>query len=78
MPTALGPLDMTPPVMLAPMAGITDLPFRALVARFGAGMVVSEMVASHAMLNARPCNWLAVKRHPWLRPPKWLQGRAPK
>ncbi|MEO0380231.1 MAG: tRNA dihydrouridine synthase DusB [Pseudomonadota bacterium] len=54
MSTALGPLDMTPPVMLAPMAGITDLPFRALVARFGAGMVVSEMVASHDMLNARP------------------------
>ena len=54
MPTALGPLDMSPPVMLAPMAGITDLPFRTLVARFGAGMVVSEMVASHDMLNARP------------------------
>ena len=54
MSTALGPLDMTPPVMLAPMAGITDLPFRSLVARFGAGMVVSEMVASHDMLNARP------------------------
>ncbi|MEL6806324.1 MAG: tRNA dihydrouridine synthase DusB [Pseudomonadota bacterium] len=54
MPTALGPLDMMPPVMLAPMAGITDLPFRALVARFGAGMVVSEMVASHDMINARP------------------------
>ena len=51
---APGPLDMTPPVMLAPMAGITDLPFRSLVARFGAGMVVSEMVASHDMLNARP------------------------
>ncbi len=51
---ALGPLDMTPPVMLAPMAGITDLPFRTLVARFGAGMVVSEMVASHDVLNARP------------------------
>ena len=51
---ANGPLDMTTPVMLAPMAGITDLPFRNLVARFGAGMVVSEMVASHDMLNARP------------------------
>lgn len=47
-------LDMTHPVMLAPMAGITDLPFRTLVARFGAGMVVSEMVASHDVLNARP------------------------
>ena len=51
---ASGPLDMTAPVMLAPMAGITDLPFRTLVAQFGAGMVVSEMVASHDMLNARP------------------------
>ncbi len=51
---ATGPLDMTAPVMLAPMAGITDLPFRNLVAGFGAGMVVSEMVASHDMLNARP------------------------
>ncbi|MEM1350804.1 MAG: tRNA dihydrouridine synthase DusB [Pseudomonadota bacterium] len=45
---------MSPPVLLAPMAGITDLPFRDLVASFGAGLVVSEMVASHDMLNARP------------------------
>ncbi|WP_299369923.1 tRNA dihydrouridine synthase DusB [uncultured Tateyamaria sp.] len=51
---AAHPLDMPAPVMLAPMAGITDLPFRSLVSRFGAGMVVSEMVASHDMLNARP------------------------
>ncbi|WP_052453567.1 tRNA dihydrouridine synthase DusB [Celeribacter indicus] len=36
------------------MAGITDLPFRNLVTSFGAGLVVSEMVASHDMLNARP------------------------
>lgn len=47
-------LPKTCPVMLAPMAGITDLPFRSLVGRFGAGLVVSEMVASHDMLNARP------------------------
>ncbi len=42
------------PVLLAPMAGITDLPFRRLVARFGAGLVVSEMVASQEMVQARP------------------------
>ena len=42
------------PVLLAPMAGITDLPFRTLVARFGAGLVVSEMIASREMLAARP------------------------
>lgn len=47
------PLKLEPPVMLAPLAGITDLPFRNLVSSFGAGMVVSEMVASHDMLNAR-------------------------
>ncbi|GFE50173.1 tRNA-dihydrouridine synthase [Roseobacter cerasinus] len=51
---AVSPFDLTPPVLLAPMAGITDLPFRTLVASFGAGLVVSEMVASHDMLNARP------------------------
>ncbi|UWR24040.1 tRNA dihydrouridine synthase DusB [Sulfitobacter sp. S190] len=48
------PLDLTPPVFLAPMAGITDLPFRALVAEFGAGLVVSEMIASQELLTARP------------------------
>lgn len=46
--------DLTPPVLLAPLAGITDLPFRNLVARFGAGLVVSEMVASQEMVQAKP------------------------
>jgi len=44
----------TPPVALAPLAGITDLPFRQLVASFGAGWVVSEMVASQDMVQAKP------------------------
>ena len=48
------PHDLTPPVLLAPMAGITDLPFRTLVAKFGAGLVVSEMVASQELLARRP------------------------
>ncbi|RLJ41813.1 tRNA-U20-dihydrouridine synthase [Litoreibacter meonggei] len=43
-----------PPVLLAPLAGITDLPFRKLVSSFGAGLVVSEMVASQEMVQARP------------------------
>ncbi|MFT4149609.1 MAG: tRNA dihydrouridine synthase DusB [Paracoccaceae bacterium] len=51
---ALTALGIDPPVLLAPMAGITDLPFRRLVARFGAGLVVSEMVASEDMVRARP------------------------
>jgi nifR3 family TIM-barrel protein len=47
-------MAVDPPVVLAPMAGITDLPFRRLVARFGAGLVVSEMVASAELLTERP------------------------
>ncbi|MDN5787129.1 tRNA dihydrouridine synthase DusB [Pseudorhodobacter sp.] len=50
----LGPLTIDPPVLLAPLAGITDLPFRRLVAGFGAGLVVSEMVASQEVVQARP------------------------
>ena len=42
------------PVVLAPLAGITDLPFRKLVASFGASWVVSEMVASQEMVQAKP------------------------
>ncbi len=41
------------PVFLAPLAGITDLPFRDLVASFGAGLVVSEMVASQEMVQSK-------------------------
>ena len=47
-------LTLDPPVFLAPMAGITDLPFRDLVSSFGAGLVVSEMVASQEMVQAKP------------------------
>ena len=39
------------PVILAPMSGVTDLPFRRLAKRLGTGMVVSEMIASWAMLR---------------------------
>jgi len=54
LPVTLGSRDVFPLVFLAPLAGITDLPFRRLVARFGAGLVVSEMVASEEVVRARP------------------------
>ena len=54
MALTLGPVTVDPPVLLAPLAGITDLPFRRLVGRFGAGLVVSEMVASDEVLRNRP------------------------
>lgn len=41
-------------VFLAPMSGVTDEPFRVLAHRYGAGLVVSEMVASNALVEARP------------------------
>lgn len=47
-------LSLDPPVLLAPLAGITDLPFRRLVGSFGAGLVVSEMVASQEVVQAQP------------------------
>ncbi len=50
----LGRIELDPPVFLAPMAGITDVPFRTLALRFGAGLVVSEMVASAEVVRARP------------------------
>ena len=54
MPVIVGNLTLDPPVFLAPLAGITDLPFRKMVLRFGAGLVVSEMVASQEMVQAKP------------------------
>ncbi len=50
-PIKLGKVVLEKPVILAPMAGVTDRPFRALVRSYGAGMVVSEMIASRAMVR---------------------------
>ena len=53
MTVSLADTRLASPVLLAPMAGITDRPFRDLVASFGAGLVVSEMVASREMVEAK-------------------------
>jgi tRNA-dihydrouridine synthase B len=47
----IGPISLSDPVILAPMSGVTDMPFRRLVKREGAGLVVSEMIASEAMIR---------------------------
>ncbi len=52
MTLCIGDLHIDPPVFLAPMSGVTDLPFRRLVKRYGAGLVVSEMIASRAVIHA--------------------------
>lgn len=48
----IGNVELENNVMLAPMAGVTDLPFRKMVKKFGVGLVVSEMIASKAMIMA--------------------------
>lgn len=50
-PINIGKITINDPVLLCPMAGVTDLPFRRLVKRFGAGLVTSEMIASQAMIR---------------------------
>ena len=50
-PISIGPVRIEAPVILAPMTGVTDLPFRRVVKRFGAGLTVSEMIASQAMIR---------------------------
>jgi tRNA-dihydrouridine synthase B len=50
-PFNVGPVRIDAPVILAPMTGVTDLPFRRVVKRYGAGLTVSEMIASQAMIR---------------------------
>src|SRR5512138_422280 len=50
-PIRIGPVEVASPVILAPMTAVTDLPFRRAVKRFGAGLTVTEMIASQAMVR---------------------------
>jgi tRNA-dihydrouridine synthase B len=50
-PIKIGPVEVVSPVILAPMTAVTDLPFRRAVKRYGAGLTVSEMIASQAMVR---------------------------
>ena len=47
----IGPLRVFPPVVLAPMAGVTNAPFRSLCRAFGAGLYVSEMITARALVE---------------------------
>ena len=50
-PLHIGPVVISDPVILAPMTGVSDLPFRRAVKRYGCGLTVSEMIASQAMIR---------------------------
>ncbi|MEO9469176.1 tRNA dihydrouridine synthase DusB [Parasphingorhabdus sp.] len=61
-PISIGDIQIDSPVLLAPMTGVTDLPFRKLVRRFGSGLNVTEMIASQAMIretrqSLQKCAW---------------------
>ena len=47
----IGPIEIWPPVVLAPMAGVTNAPFRKLCRKFGAGLYVSEMITARGLLE---------------------------
>ncbi len=53
-PVAIGDLSLPIPVILAPMAGITNTPFRTLCREFGAGLYVSEMITARALVERNP------------------------
>ena len=50
-PISVGSVRIDAPVILAPMTGVTDRPFRKIVKRYGAGLTVTEMIASQAMIR---------------------------
>ena len=50
-PIQIGPVRIEAPVILAPMTGVTDMPFRRIVKRYGAGLTVTEMIASQAAIR---------------------------
>jgi tRNA-dihydrouridine synthase B len=50
-PIQIGPVRIETPVILAPMTGVTDMPFRRIVRRYGAGLTVTEMIASQAAIR---------------------------
>ncbi|MGB6058329.1 MAG: tRNA dihydrouridine synthase DusB [Microthrixaceae bacterium] len=60
----IGPLKLDPPVVLAPMAGVTDAPFRVLCSSFGGGLFVNQMVTARALLEGHASSWELTRCHP--------------
>ncbi|SMC68316.1 tRNA dihydrouridine synthase DusB [Rhizobium sp. RU36D] len=60
-PFSIGPIAVANRVVLAPMSGVTDLPFRKLAMRYGAGLVVTEMVASRELVLNAAESWSRLK-----------------
>jgi nifR3 family TIM-barrel protein len=67
-PLRLGHLRVWPPVVLAPMAGVTNYPFRTLCREFGAGLYVSEMITARGFLEGNGMTRLLASGRPGERP----------
>src|SRR5437870_8073899 len=52
-PVRIGEISIWPPVVLAPMAGVTNYPFRSICKEFGAGLYVSEMINARPLVDGR-------------------------
>ena len=75
---SIAAVSLEDPVILAPMSGVSDLPFRRLVKRLGAGLVVSEMLASEAGQEAsrKAAYDAAIRRGMSKRPQRSSTGAA--
>jgi nifR3 family TIM-barrel protein len=60
---SIGPITVDVPVVLAPMAGITNTAFRRLCREYGAGLYVSEMITSRALVERTPASMRLIKHH---------------
>lgn len=63
-PLSIGPLAVDPPIVLAPMAGVTNYPFRSLCREYGAGLYVSEMISARGYLNGHRLTRLLASSRP--------------
>jgi nifR3 family TIM-barrel protein len=74
----IGDIELQNAVALAPMSGVSDLPFRRAAARAGAGLVVSEMIASEELARGRPDVVMRAEGDPAVRPfVMQIAGREP-
>ena len=65
---SIGPIELDSPVVLAPMAGITNTAFRRLCREYGAGLYVTEMVTTRALVERSPKSMRIIHHEPYETP----------